>query len=187
MELQSPLRISYWVFGGFREISSLWGIWGFLLFLLDCRRLIVWCWLRGLPPRLRAGQTEPSLMQGGFCWLIQFFFYMQVYWSSLFSLPKGVIIQVEQVLMYFLWKRRELNNLVAKVAWNSVVFPKKKVSGVLKTWRCGIRRLYLSMCSYVLKMTTLSSQVGLTLIFLEIGVSGMWILLDIALGLEEIF
>ena len=48
-------------------------------------------------------------------------FAIQVYWSSMFMLPKGVVKQVEeQILRSFLWKGSELSNSGAKVAWETL-------------------------------------------------------------------
>jgi hypothetical protein len=63
-----------------------------------------------------------------------------VFWGwipilSLFILPEGVINQMEKILMSFLWKRGELNNSGAKVAWNLVCLPKKKASVGVKNLR----------------------------------------------------
>lgn len=53
-------------------------------------------------------------------------FAIQIYWSSIFMLPKAVIKQVEQTLRAFLWKGSELKNGGAKVAWECVCLPKKE-------------------------------------------------------------
>jgi hypothetical protein len=50
-------------------------------------------------------------------------------------IPEGVINQMEKILMSFLWKRGELNNSGAKVAWNLVCLPKKKASVGVKNLR----------------------------------------------------
>lgn len=53
-------------------------------------------------------------------------FSIQVYWSSLFVLPMGVIKQVEEILRSFLWKGSELKSSGAKVAWDVICRPKKE-------------------------------------------------------------
>uniref|UniRef100_A0A5B7BDA2 Reverse transcriptase zinc-binding domain-containing protein n=1 Tax=Davidia involucrata TaxID=16924 RepID=A0A5B7BDA2_DAVIN len=50
---------------------------------------------------------------------------MQVYWASLFILPKKVIDQVEQNLRRFLWTGTEMKKSGAKVAWKDVTLPKE--------------------------------------------------------------
>ena len=47
-------------------------------------------------------------------------FYIQVYWSSLFILPKTIIRKVKYILRSFLWKGSELISTGAKVAWDRV-------------------------------------------------------------------
>ena len=47
-------------------------------------------------------------------------FTIQVYWSSLFILPKSVVRKVEATLRSFLWKGSELASTGAKVAWDRV-------------------------------------------------------------------
>lgn len=53
-------------------------------------------------------------------------FAIQVYWSSLFILPKAVIKQVEQTLRAFLFQGSDLSKRGAKVAWDQVCLPKKE-------------------------------------------------------------
>ena len=50
-------------------------------------------------------------------------FSIQVYWSSLFILPKKVIRKVESTLRSFLWKGSELVSTGAKVSWSRVCLP----------------------------------------------------------------
>ena len=51
---------------------------------------------------------------------------MQVYWSSLFILPKKVIREIESILRAFLWSGSELKTHSAKIAWDSVCAPKNE-------------------------------------------------------------
>ena len=53
-------------------------------------------------------------------------FSMQVYWSSLFILPKRVIKEVEALCRSFLWSGLDLKNTGAKVAWDRVCAPKNE-------------------------------------------------------------
>ena len=49
---------------------------------------------------------------------------MQVYWSSLFILPKKVIREIDSILRSFLWSGVDLKMHSAKIAWNNVCKPK---------------------------------------------------------------
>ena len=54
---------------------------------------------------------------------------MQVYWSSIFILPKRVIRDIENLLRSFLWSGTDLKKHSAKIAWKHVC--KKKNEGGL--------------------------------------------------------
>jgi hypothetical protein len=56
----------------------------------------------------------------------QLHFAMQVYWSSLFILPKGVICQVEKILMSFLWKGGELNQIAQGLSFLGLGLPSQE-------------------------------------------------------------
>nr|GEY84353.1 hypothetical protein [Tanacetum cinerariifolium] len=51
---------------------------------------------------------------------------MQVFWASLFILPKSIAADVERLLRDFIWNYREFKRGKAKVNWNSVCKPKKE-------------------------------------------------------------
>ncbi|GJV71495.1 RNA-directed DNA polymerase, eukaryota, reverse transcriptase zinc-binding domain protein [Tanacetum coccineum] len=51
---------------------------------------------------------------------------MQVYWASVFILPKSVIKDINKLLKGFLWCHGELSKGKAKVAWKSVCRPKNE-------------------------------------------------------------
>lgn len=71
--------------------------------------------------------TSRALSYAGRVQLVKsILFAMQVYWSSLFILPKGVIKQVAQILRAFLWRGSELSYRGAKVAWENVCLPKRE-------------------------------------------------------------
>lgn len=53
-------------------------------------------------------------------------FSMQVYWSSLFILPKRVIKDIEALCRSFLWSSLELKKYGAKVAWDRICSPKNE-------------------------------------------------------------
>ena len=60
-------------------------------------------------------------------------FSIQVYWSSLFILPKSVIKKVETTLRSFLWKGSDLIPTGARVAWDRVCLPKEEGGLGIKT------------------------------------------------------
>ncbi|XP_028070654.1 uncharacterized protein LOC114273089 [Camellia sinensis] len=71
--------------------------------------------------------TNRALSYAGRSQLIQsILFSMQVYWSSLFILPKKVIREIESILRAFLWSGSELKTHSAKIAWDSVCAPKNE-------------------------------------------------------------
>ena len=49
---------------------------------------------------------------------------MQVYWASVFVLPKAVIKDIDKLLKGFLWCQGELSKGKAKVAWKIICRPK---------------------------------------------------------------
>ena len=49
---------------------------------------------------------------------------MQVYWASIFVLPKAVIKDIDKLLKGFLWCQGELSKGKAKVAWKLICRPK---------------------------------------------------------------
>nr|XP_043626221.1 uncharacterized protein LOC122597720 [Erigeron canadensis] len=49
---------------------------------------------------------------------------LQVYWSSVFILPKGVTDDIEGLFRSFLWSHGELKRGKAKVKWSNVCMPK---------------------------------------------------------------
>lgn len=51
---------------------------------------------------------------------------MQVYWASVFMLPKTVIKDIDKLLKGFLWCQGELSKGKAKVAWKVVCCPKSE-------------------------------------------------------------
>ncbi|GJZ33072.1 RNA-directed DNA polymerase, eukaryota, reverse transcriptase zinc-binding domain protein [Tanacetum coccineum] len=62
---------------------------------------------------------------------------MQVYWASVFLLPKNVIYDINKLLKGFLWCQGELTKGKAKVSWDSICKP-KELGGLgikdLKLW-----------------------------------------------------
>ncbi|CAL5376012.1 unnamed protein product [Camellia sinensis] len=65
--------------------------------------------------------TNKLLSYAGRAQLIQtILFSMQVYWSSLFILPKRVIRDIESLLRSFLWSGTELKKHSAKIAWKNI-------------------------------------------------------------------
>jgi hypothetical protein len=51
---------------------------------------------------------------------------LQVYWSSIFILPKKIIRAIEQKFNRFLWNCTDEGIASAKVAWNMLCLPKKE-------------------------------------------------------------
>jgi hypothetical protein len=51
---------------------------------------------------------------------------LQVYWTSIFILPKKVINDIKQKFNRFLWNGKDVEATKAKVAWNDICFPKKE-------------------------------------------------------------
>ena len=49
---------------------------------------------------------------------------MQVYWTSVFLLPKAVINDINKILRGFLWNQGDLVKGIAKVAWDVICTPK---------------------------------------------------------------
>ena len=49
---------------------------------------------------------------------------MQVYWASIFIIPKTVVKEIDKVLKGFLWNQGELTKGRAKVAWKQACLPK---------------------------------------------------------------
>lgn len=90
----------------------------------------------------KAGQTK-NKMEVDYNWLNQYFVRIQVYWASLFILPKEVIKEVQQCLAAFLWSRVDLNTKVEKIAWHEVCKDQKKGNWIWKIQHYGrIRALY---------------------------------------------
>lgn len=77
-------------------------------------------------------------------------FATQVYWSSLFILPKGVIKNMEQVLR---WKGVDASKGGCKVAWGILCLPRKE--GGL-----GIKKKYWGLESGRNDKTHLASLLG---------------------------
>ncbi|GJZ77850.1 RNA-directed DNA polymerase, eukaryota, reverse transcriptase zinc-binding domain protein [Tanacetum coccineum] len=49
---------------------------------------------------------------------------MQVYWDSVFLLPKTIIYDIERIFKKFLWSSGDTSKGKAKVAWSDVCMPK---------------------------------------------------------------
>jgi len=62
---------------------------------------------------------------------------LQVYWTSIFILPKSVLKNISQKFNRFLWNGKDYDSTKAKVAWSDICFPKFKGGLGLKcveTW-----------------------------------------------------
>ena len=53
-------------------------------------------------------------------------FSVQVYWASVFILPKAVLKQIQATLRNFLWKGPDLLGGGHKVAWSEICLPKEE-------------------------------------------------------------
>ncbi|XP_059638758.1 uncharacterized protein LOC132281037 [Cornus florida] len=53
----------------------------------------------------------------------------QVYWSSIFILPKGVIDELNRIFMAFLWSGIEMKSTKAKIAWMTI-YRSKEADGL---------------------------------------------------------
>jgi len=95
--------------------------------LLSSRLKVVYC--KGLVDRITAKVqhwTCRTLSYAGRVQLINsVLFSIQVYWASLFLLPRQVIKNVEQIMKSFLWSGSDMRNTGAKVA-DQVYLPKKE-------------------------------------------------------------
>jgi hypothetical protein len=68
-----------------------------------------------------------NLSYAGRLQLLSYVLYsLQVYWTSIFILPKKVINAIEQKFNRFLWNGKDVEAAKAKVAWNDICIPKKE-------------------------------------------------------------
>ncbi|GKA34484.1 reverse transcriptase domain-containing protein [Tanacetum coccineum] len=51
---------------------------------------------------------------------------MQVYWASVLAIPKGIILDIHQLIRGFLWCNGEYKCGKAKVAWSDICLPKSE-------------------------------------------------------------
>ncbi|XP_028077369.1 uncharacterized protein LOC114279339 [Camellia sinensis] len=85
----------------------------------DCDKLV-----ESIRNRIKSW-TNKCLTYAGRAQLIQsILFSMQVYWSSLFILPKKVVKSIESLFRSFFWSGCELRKYGAKVSWKHVCSPK---------------------------------------------------------------
>ncbi|XP_028124903.1 uncharacterized protein LOC114321868 [Camellia sinensis] len=71
--------------------------------------------------------TNKCLTYAGRAQLIQsILFSMQLYWSSLFILPKKVVKSIESLFRSFFWSGCEIRKYGAKVSWEHVCSPKSE-------------------------------------------------------------
>ena len=54
---------------------------------------------------------------------------VQVYWNSIFILPKRIIKATEQKFNRFIWNGNDEGNARAKVSWSVFFMPKKEREG----------------------------------------------------------
>ncbi|GFZ12923.1 violaxanthin de-epoxidase-like protein [Actinidia rufa] len=71
------------------------------------------------------GWTNRALSFAGRLQLIKsILFSMQVYWASIFILPKRVIKEVNNILRKYFWSGADLQSTGAKIAWDDICIPK---------------------------------------------------------------
>ncbi|KAL7197309.1 hypothetical protein ACSBR2_019905 [Camellia fascicularis] len=88
---------------------------------VDCDQLV-----ERITKRIKSW-TNKCLTYAGRAQLIQsVLFSMQVYWTSLFILPKKVIRSIESLFRAFFWSGCELKNYGAKVPWKRLCSPKSE-------------------------------------------------------------
>ncbi|XP_028092536.1 uncharacterized protein LOC114292711 [Camellia sinensis] len=88
---------------------------------IDCDQLV-----ERITKRVKSW-TNKCLNYAGRAQLIQsVLFSMQVYWTSLFILPKKVIRSIESLFRAFFWSGCELKKHGAKVSWDRICCPKKE-------------------------------------------------------------
>ncbi|GJT71816.1 putative reverse transcriptase domain, reverse transcriptase zinc-binding domain protein [Tanacetum coccineum] len=71
---------------------------------------------------------------------------MQVYWSSIFILPKAIIKEIEAVSRGFLWCQGDMKRGKSKVKWDVVCLPKSEGGlGIrrLKTWNVALMTTHI--------------------------------------------
>ncbi|KAL5801025.1 hypothetical protein ACOSQ3_032657 [Xanthoceras sorbifolium] len=101
------------------------------LMAVDCRVLV-----DRIIARVRSWTSRVLSFAGRLQLIQSVLFFIQMYWSSIFILPKSVVIKVETILRSFLWKGLDLGKGVAKVAWSSVCLPKEEGGLGIKSVEC---------------------------------------------------
>lgn len=84
----------------------------------DCRNLI-----ERIASKIRSWTSNWLSYAGRLQLIKSVIFSMQVYWSSLFILPKKVLSAIQQSLRRFLWKGSSLDKGGCKVAWSDICSP----------------------------------------------------------------
>lgn len=85
----------------------------------DCTSLIT-----RITNRIKSWTNRVLFYAGGAQLISSVLFSMQVYWSSLFIIPKKVIKEIEAMHRSFLWSGLELKKTGAKVAWDRLCAPR---------------------------------------------------------------
>ena len=98
---------------------------------VDCRVLV-----DRIVARVKSWTSRVLSFAGRLQLIQSVLFSIQVYWSSIFILPKSVVIKVETTLRSFLWKGSDLGKGGAKVAWSSVCLPKEEGGLGIKSVEC---------------------------------------------------
>lgn len=88
---------------------------------LGCKAL-----LERITARINSWASKKLSFAGRFQLLSSVMFSIQVYWSSMFILPKKIIKTIEHKFNSFLWKGTDQSALGVKVAWHLVCVPKQE-------------------------------------------------------------
>jgi hypothetical protein len=87
----------------------------------DCRIL-----LDKIVNRINSWTSKNLSFAGRLQLLNSVLYSLQVYWASLFILPKQVTKEITQKFNQFLWNGKEGSRAKAKIAWDELCFPKKE-------------------------------------------------------------
>lgn len=85
----------------------------------DCSSL-----LEKISGRINSWLSKHLSFTGRLQLLSSILYSIQVYWMSIFILPKRVIRIIEQKFNRFLWNGNEFSSAKAKVAWDALCMPK---------------------------------------------------------------
>jgi hypothetical protein len=87
----------------------------------DCKVL-----LDKIAGRINSWSSRKLSFAGRLQLLSSILYSIQVYWSSIFILPKRILKDINQKFSRFLWNVNYGNAAKAKVSWTDICFPKKE-------------------------------------------------------------